>query len=270
MSSSAPPTARRRGQLGDLHVLRYVPVESPVHRAWAGTKIGAVVVLTFALLLWPTWQAAGLGVVVVLGGGLVARLPRGILPHLPRVVYALFGLGAVIALVSGGGRPVHLGDLSLRLGGLDQWARFSLIGLDLLGFAALVTWTTPLADLAPALGRLLGPLRHLRVPVDEVVGAIALSVRCLPLLIDETRMLLAASRTRLPVPPASWKERSRLVEDLMLGGLASALRRARELAEAIEARGGVPAELEEPHRLAPLDGLLIAVVAAVAVAMALL
>lgn len=261
---------RRSGQLSDLHVLRYVPVASPIHRSWAGTKILSILVLTIGLLLWPSWAAAGLALAVALAAGLAARLPRGIAPRVPRVVWGFFLLGAVIALVAGGGKPVQVGRFTLHLGGLEQWALFSLIGLDLLGFAALMSWTTPLADLAPALGSLGRPLERLRVPVDEIVGAIALAIRCLPLLVDEVRILFAARRTRRPTPPRDWKERSQMMEEMLMAGLASALRRAGELAEAIEARGGVVRQTSETHRLGAVDVVVLGVVAAATAGMGLL
>ncbi len=260
----------RPGQLSDMHVLRYVPSDSPVHRMWAGTKIVSVAVLTLGLLLWPTWAAGGLALVVILLSILVARLPGGIRPRIPRWVWVLLVIGAVIALVGGSGKAVRVLGVPLHVAGLVIWLRFLLIGLDLLLFAAVMSWTTPLADLAPALGRLGGPLRRLKVPIDEIVGAIALAIRCLPLLMDEVRFLMAAHRTRRPKPAANWKERSVIAEELLMAGLSSALRRARELAEAIEARGGNPRAVAETHRLGLVDAGAFGIVAAVVAAMGLL
>jgi energy-coupling factor transporter transmembrane protein EcfT len=264
------PPKRRSGQLADVHVLRYVPSDSVVHRSWAGTKILAVMVLTLGLLLWPTWAAAGLALVVVLLAVLGAHLPRGVAPRLPPAIWILFLLGAAIALVAGGGKRVHLGPVGLAVGGLEVWARFSLIGIDLLLLAALMAWTTPLADLAPALARLAAPLRRLKVPVDEIVGAIALAIRCLPLLMEEVRMVLAARRTRRPAPPKDMNERLELVEELLMAALHSALRRARELAEAIEARGGAPSAFTEPVGLGRADASCALVVVLATVGMGLL
>jgi len=133
----------------------------------------------------------------------------------------------------------------------------------------LLGWTTPLADLSPALGRLLGPLRRVRLPVDELVGAIALSIRCLPLLLEEARVLRAARRARRPAEPRSLKELSDEAVEGVFGALANAIRRAQEIAEAIEARGGVPTPAPETHAFARIDaltlGLCVAAVAAMAV-----
>ena len=153
---------------------------------------------------------------------LAARLPRGISPRLPWWLAGVILVGALLALVSGGPPDVHVASLKIGLGGLGNFGRFTMVGVDVLAAAALLGWTTPLADLSPALGRLLGPLRRLRVPVDE------------------------------------------------LGALANAIRRAREIAEAIEARGGVPTPSPETHPFRRVDTTTLALCALGVAAMAVL
>ena len=257
-------------RLGEIHVVRFVPGTSPVHRLWAGSKLVALGLLSIGLLLWPSWKSIGIMGALVLVAFLAARLPRGISPRLPWWLGGVLVLGALLALVSGGKPEVHFAWLRVGLGGLGNFARFSMVGIDVLASAALLGWTTPLADLSPALGRLLGPLRHLRVPVDELVGAIALSIRCLPLLLEEARVLRAARRARRPANPRSFKELSDEAAEAVLGALANAIRRAREIAEAIEARGGVPTVAPETHPFARIDVFALALSAAGIAAMAVL
>jgi len=264
---------RRRArnlQLGDIHVVRFVPGSSPLHRLWAGTKLVALGTLSIGLLLWPAWKSIGIVGALVLIAFLAAHLPRGISPRLPWWLGGVLIAGAVLALVSGGAPEVHLGSLTVGLGGLGNFARFTMVGVDVWASAALLGWTTPLADLSPALGRLLGPLRRLRVPVDELVGAIALSIRCLPLLLEEARVLRAARRARRPANPRSLRELGDESVEVVFGALANALRRAREIAEAIEARGGVPTVAPETHPFMRIDVLALAVSAVGFAAMAVL
>jgi len=201
---------------------------------------------------------------------LAARLPRGISPRLPWWLGGVLVIGALLALVAGGAPELHVGSLRVGVGGLDNFGRFTVLGIDVLAAAALLGWTTPLADLSPALGRLLGPLRRLRIPVDELVGAIALSIRCLPLLLEEARVLRAARRARRPAEARSLKELSDEAVEGVFGALANAIRRAREIAEAIEARGGVPTPAPETHAFARIDALTLVLCAAAVAAMAIL
>jgi len=247
----------RRAGLGELHVLRFVEGTSALHRLWAGTKLVVLAAISIALLLWPSWSSVGIAAVVLLAAYLGARLPRGISPRLPRWIVLLVLVGLGLAAAAGGGPYVSLWHLRVGLGGLDNWTRLMAIGIEVLAGAAILGWTTPLADLSPALGRLLGPLRRVRVPVDELVAAIALSVRCLPLLLEEARVLRAARRSRRVAAPRSFQQLLEEAVEGLFGSLSSAIRRAAELADAIDARGGVPTVAPEAHRLAGVDFLAL-------------
>jgi energy-coupling factor transporter transmembrane protein EcfT len=268
--ASRPRRRWRRRRLGEIHVLRYVPGTSPLHRMWAGTKLVALTALSIGLLLWPSWRSVGIVGVVLAVSFLAARLPRGISPRFPWWLLALLLIGLVLSLASGGAPKVHVGSLRIGLGGAGNWARLMMVGIEVLFGAAVLGWTTLLADLSPALGRLAGPLRRLRLPVDELVGAIALSIRCLPLLLEEVRVLRAARRSRRPSPARTVKEAVEETLEVIFGALAGAIRRASEIAEAIEARGGVPTLMPETHSFAPIDGLALAISAAAFAAMAVL
>lgn len=280
-ATRAAPTRRRPIDVSDLHLLRYVPGDSPVHRLWAGTKLVAVVVLSLVLSLRPTWAAAGLAGLPVVGAILLARIPRGAAPRLPRWFVLLFLVGGVMALVAGGKPEVDVGPLTIGFAGLDAWARFTVLALVFLVAAALVGWTTPMGEVAPAVSSLARPLRWLRLPVDEWVAALALAVRCLPLLADELRLLFAARRLRAPVdePAATAASRRRggavnaaisLPYDLLAAALVVAIRRAGELGAAIEARGGLGAVADSPARPGRVDAVALAIVAAIAAAVLVL
>jgi energy-coupling factor transporter transmembrane protein EcfT len=237
---------------------------------WAGSKLVMLAMLSIGLLLWPSWRSVGIMGALLLLAFLAARLPRGISPRLPWWLGGVLAIGAVLALVASGAPFVHFGSLKIGIGGLANFARFTMVGIDVLAGAAILGWTTPLADLSPALGRLLGPLRHVRLPVDELVGAIALSIRCLPLLLEEVRVLRAARSARRPANARSFKELGDEAVETVFGALANAIRRAREMAEAIEARGGVPTVAPETHAFAGVDALAFGVSALAVAAMAVL
>ncbi len=278
MSTPSGPVAERRGspatvgrgrRATELHLLRYVPGDSFVHRLWAGTKLVAVTAFGAVVSFKATWAAEAVLVGTLAGAVLLARIPRGVAPRPPRWVWMMLGVGAVAALLSGGDPSLKLGPLTLGLGSLEQWARFVVLTFLLLLSSSLVGWTTPLADLAPALSRLLRPLRWVRVPVEELVVAVALSVRCLPLLVEELRVLYAARRLRRPGTPKRLRELVDEGVDLLVCSLVAATRRAREMGEAIEARGGFGAVTRGQGGPGWRDWVALAAVAAVVTGMAL-
>ena len=259
--SERVPQSRRPRRPVEINLLRPVPGDTPVHRLWAGTKLAALGALVVALSFRPTWAAIGVIGAFVLAALLLARIPVGAAPKLPRWFWAALALGAILSLRSTRPPMVQVGATSISLGALEQWGLYTVLALVLLASAALVSWTTPLAEVAPALSSLGAPLRWLRLPVDEWAVAAALSIRCLPLLTEEIRTLSAARRLRQRARP---KEQSRLeywmieAQDLLLAALAVSMRRAHDLGEAIEARGGFGVVSDSGHGPGLVD--LVAVV----------
>ncbi|HSO97271.1 MAG TPA: energy-coupling factor transporter transmembrane protein EcfT [Acidimicrobiia bacterium] len=261
--------ARRRPE---LIILRLLPGSSPLHRLWAGTKLLIVMVLAILVAVQPTWTTL-LAIAVVVGVGLlVARVPLGAFPRLPRWFWLVFALGGLLTLRSGTAPVERVAGLDLSIGGLGQWALLATLGIVLVVAALLLAWTTPLGEVAPAIGRLTAPLRCLRLPVDEWVVAVGLSIRCFPLLLDELRTLVAVRRLRRrpsPRPRVSFRRafanNLREAHDLLSTAIVVALRRAGDFAEAIEARGGVAATLGRYSGPRLVDGLVLAAVVAIAV-----
>ena len=253
------------------HLFRPLPWVSPLHRAWAGTKVLALGCLAVGVSVEPTWASVAVVAVVLAVGMAAARVRRGVVPRIPRVLLAGLGIGAGLALLAGGAPFVHVGGYDIGLGGLSDWARFLCIGLELLLGSALLAWTTPPAELAPAVATLGAPLRRVRVPVDELGATIALGVRCLPLLLDETRTMLAARRLRAHPRERDRRAWLREPHDLLAAVLVVSVRRARELGEAIESRGGigfVPGDERRPGRFDVPVALVVAAAMVVLVVVA--
>lgn len=238
-------TGRDGGRL-----LRTIPGDSLIHRMWSGTKLVAMVGLMLPLFLRPTWSAqVAVAALLIVAFG-VARLPLGALPR-PSRWFCLAALGLAAAAWAAGGA-----------GSLASAARLLMLIVVTLGGAAIVGWTTRLADVAPALGRLGRPLRAFRLPVDEWVVTLSMGIRSLPLIADEMRVLRAAHRLRSRGGRVSLRTRFRQAADQLTAALDVATRRAGELAQAMEARGGMRS-IGEPDSRGPgrIDAVALAVVA---------
>ena len=246
----------------ELHFLRHVPGDSPVHRMWAGTKLLVVAGVGIAVVAEPSWPSQAVAAALLVAALLACRVPLSAVPRVPVWFLYLLAFAGFIALTAGGKPEVHFNGLSLGFGGLIDWLRFTTLTVIVLGYAVVLGWTTHLADLSPALTRLFAPFRLVRLPVDEVVAAVTLCVRCLPLLVDELRTLYAVRQLRHPEVPTTLKGEILNLHDLLVGALVSALRRAREMADAIDGRGGVGAAPKLPVRLRLPDYVALFVTAA--------
>jgi energy-coupling factor transport system permease protein len=232
---------RRKRPARQIVLLRMVPGDSPVHRMWAGTKVLVVLAVSVVLTFRPSWSAIGVTALLVILSALAARIPFGALPRVPWQLLAFLVFGAVLTVRAGGAPHVHLGATRIGLGSLEAYGRFIALTTVILGASAMVGWTTPMAEVAPTLVRLGKPLRWLRLPVEEWAVTTALCVRCFPLLLDEFRTVMAVRRLRPrradddDLGAARWVAEAL---DVLGTTIAVSIRRAGELASAIESRGG--------------------------------
>ncbi|MFI5780300.1 CbiQ family ECF transporter T component [Nocardia sp. NPDC051570] len=227
-------------------LLRQVPVDSPVHRLWAGTKMIAAFAVSVVLMFLPAWPVLGVMVAFLIAVIVAARLPLGTLPRLPWWFWALMGVGALLTIPGGGVALV-------------RFAQVTLFGLILLTVSFLIAWTTPMGEIAPALATLGAPLRRLRIPVDEWAVVVALTLRGLPLLLEEMRLLRAARRLR-PKSGLLQRATDNPLVDILTAAMAVSTRRAGELGEAITARGGIGQLTATPSAPGRRDVAALAVV----------
>ena len=188
------------------------PGTSFVHRAPALLKLGvlAVIVTAVALLGSLVWLGAASVLVVVLFA--VARVPFALAWR--QVVPILWVLAFAV--------PVQV-----IFGGWEAAALMALRLLLAVALAALYTLTTPVSATLDAMQALLRPFRRW-VDGDRVGLALALTIRCVPLLAELVREVLEARKAR-------GAEGS--LTALAVPVIVRALRTADHLGEALTARG---------------------------------
>ena len=254
-------------------LLRPVPGSSAVHELWAGTKLLAVFGISVLLTFYPGWVPIIMVALLVRIAARVAHIPRGAVPSVPRWLWILLLIGGVTAAMAGGSPVLQVFSVEFGLGGLLQFLRITALSIVLLGLGAMVSWTTNVAEIAPAVATLGRPLRFLRIPVDDWAVTLALALRAFPMLIDEFRVLYAARRLRLwlrlrPRRSAStrrrrWRRSALEAIDLFAAAITVTLRRADEMGDAITARGGIGQISAAPSRPRFADWVALALVVCV-------
>ncbi len=221
---------------------------------WAGTKLIVVAGIGVMLTFYPGWVPIGV---------VAAHNPRGRLAGAHSAGHPAVDTALAVVPVDAWRRhrcgrrrqPCHRNrpGLDLGLGGLLKFLRITALSIVLLGLGGMVSWTTNVAEIAPAVAKLGRPLRLLRVPVDEWAVALALALRAFPMLIDEFRILYAARSLRpKPVLTTRRERRHRWaleIVDLIAAAVIVALRRADEMGDAVTAR--VAPVRSPPHRRGP-------------------
>lgn len=264
-----PPAGAARRTSRPVVLLVPVPGTSAIHELWAGTKLLVVFGVSMMLTFYPGWVTIGVSAALVLAAARIAGIPRGAPPSVPRWLWIVIALGGITAALAGGKPVISVAGLHIGLGGAVSFLRITALSIVLLALGAMVSWTTNVADIGPALATLGRPFRRLRVPVDEWAAALALALRAFPMLIGEFQVLYAARRLRPKRIPQTRKARrrrhARELIDLLAAAMTVTLRRADEMGDAITARGG-PGQLSaSPARPKLADWVTLSITVAACV-----
>jgi energy-coupling factor transport system permease protein len=255
--------------LTSFRVSQYVATRSLLHELDARTKIlAASLIVACALLVGE--PAAYIVLALLLAAATVAgRLPWRLVWQTYRFIFLALLVGAAItAIIYPGPILIHLvGPAAITRPGLTYGLR--LLGqLGLLAYTTgLLTMTTPPLTLTDGLQRLFGWLSRLRVPVEEIALIITLGLTFLPLIQQQLDRVLTAQLARgADFRGGTWEMRGRNALALLLPLLVSNLRRAEDLALAMEARGYHVGERRTHLQVQTMgwrDYLVLALVAAV-------
>lgn len=248
----------------------YYPGTSVLHRLQARTKLLALVWFFLVLAVANHHVGRLAPPLAVTALAIAAVHVSGVPPsHLwRRVRFLWFIPGSVFAwvLLFPTGNPIFtLDSIVLTDDGLWEFVAFSVILVVLYVLATVLTMTTTPVALVEGLTLLLGPLRRVKLPVDDFALMTLLALRFIPTLVDEVDHLILAQTARgADLGRGSLGDRLKSLAALFVPLIRAVLRRAGELATALEARGYAtdgPATLLHETRLGWLDvGVLAAIV----------
>jgi energy-coupling factor transport system permease protein len=131
-----------------------------------------------------------------------------------------------------------IGPYIITYGGTWTFMSSFLVLMALLIFAQVLTMTTSPVALIEGVTLLLSPLRRLKLPVDDFALMALLALRFIPTLVDETEQLIKAQSARgADLSSGTMFERLQSLSMLFVPLVQGSLRRAADLATALEVRG---------------------------------
>ncbi len=106
-----------------------------------------------------------------------------------------------------------------------------------LGTSVLISFTTSPLELTDAIESLLSPLKKIKVPVHEFAMMMSIALRFIPTLIEETNKIISAQKARCAdFESGNLIKRLKALIPILIPLFVSAVRRAEELADAMECR----------------------------------
>ena len=224
--------------LKDITLGQYFPGNSLIHRLDPRTKLLALIL--FIVTIFVVQGAAPYAVCIAWLGLIIAvsRIPlKLILKSLKPIAIVLVFTGVLNMLYTPGTVLVRFWIFKITKSGLEN-AVFMVLRISLLVAGTfMLTYTTSPIALTDGLESLLSPLKKLHAPVHELSMMMAIALRFIPTLIEETDKIMSAQKARgADFETGSLMQRAKALVPLLVPLFVSAFRRADELATAMECR----------------------------------
>lgn len=250
---------------------QYLDLGSPIHRLDPRVKLIAVGVMMLALLINTSFVGFAVAGVAVILLQSIARVPLG---------YVLRGMSLLVATLA----IIFAFQVLFFPSPPDPWWQWGILSISWAGvqlalqtfvrvvliyyFVSMLMFTTGLMDLADGTEVLLGPLKALRFPVNELVMTFVIALKFVPLLVAELERMFKARAARGDrMDEGSLLERVRKLGSVLVPLFVNALARAEVVTTAMNARcyrGGQGRTKRRVLRMGGADWL--ALVAALAIA----
>lgn len=222
----------------DITLGQYYPVDSIIHRLDPRTKLFGTMVFIVSLFLANSLFAYILATFFLVFAIILSKVP---------VKFMLKGLKAVmILLIISVSFNLFLtdGELLFKIGFLKitkEGVRISIfMGLRLIFLivgSSIMTLTTTPNSLTDGLEKSLGFLKAVKIPIHEIAMMMSIALRFIPILIEETDKIMKAQMARgADFESGNIIQKAKAMVPLLVPLFISAMRRATDLAMAMEAR----------------------------------
>ena len=227
--------------LKDITFGQYYEADSAIHRMDPRSKLLSLIVLIVFLFVTNSfWGIAIFSALFVITAAL-SRIPAKMFLKNLKAIWLILVFTAVInVFYSGSGTTLFkFWVLEVTTGGLSRAAFMSIRIIVLILMSSLLTYTTTPNDLTDGIESLLSPLRFigLKNAVHTLAMMMTIALRFIPTLVEETEKIMNAQKARgADLENGKLMERIKALIPILIPLLISAIRRAYELAEAMECR----------------------------------
>ena len=251
----------------DITIGQYYPVDSILHRLDPRVKLVGTFLYIISIFLASNYVgyitvALFLLAIVVLSKVPINFIIKGLRPIL---VILAFTVGFNLFLTKG--TPVlEIGFLIITEEGIIIALKMGFRLIFLVIGSSIMTYTTTPNQLTDGLESLLNPLNKIKVPVHEIAMMMSIALRFIPILVEETDKIMKAQMARgADFESGNIIQKAKSLIPILVPLFVSALRRANDLAMAMEARcyrGGKGRTNMNPLRYANRDKVAYAIISA--------
>ncbi len=235
---------------------KYLPLNSVIHRMDPRAKIITMLIMIVAIFFPSGWLGYGIIGACVLFVLFLSKLNLKFVLRAMKPMYMMMLFLLVINIL-----VIKSGDLYFSFKGFTVYSDaifqtlYIVVRLILMiMITTTLTATTKPLDLTLGIEDLLIPLKKFKVPAHEIAMLISIALRFIPDLIEETQKIMKAQASRgVDLQEGSFKEKVMAILSLIVPLFVSALQRAEDLANAMEARGYVPGAFRTRYKVLKMN-----------------
>ncbi len=228
--------------LKDITFGQYVETRSPIHKADPRVKMVLLIVAVVFIFLAKNIFALLTSLVFVLTVMIVSKVPFKMYLKNLKAILPIIIFTSVINMFYGdetNGVLISFWKLTITYDGLYRAFFMALRIILLIIISSSLTYTTTPNDLTDAIESLLSPLKFigLKSAVHTLALMMTIALRFIPTLVEEAGKIMNAQKARgADLENGNLKERIKALIPILIPLLLSSVRRAYELAEAMECR----------------------------------
>lgn len=224
--------------LKDITLGQFYPTDSILHKLDPRVKLFGTIVYIVTLFLAKNpivYFLAGLFLIIMIR---LSKVPvRFMVRGLKSIVFLLLFTVIFDLFTIKGVTLVKIWKLRITYEGLYQAIYMTLRMIMLILGTSVMTLTTTPGRLADGLEKALRPLNLIKIPVHEMSMIISIALRFIPILMEEADKIMKAQTARgADFESGNFFKRVKKLLPIVIPLFVSAIRRASELAMAMEAR----------------------------------
>ena len=253
--------------LRDITIGQYYPADSVIHRLDPRVKLMGTFLYIISLFSFRGIAGFLLATLFLIAVIRLSKVPFSYMVKGLKAIVILMVITAVfnLFLTPGDEVLVHVWVFTITLQGVKNAALMLLRLIYLIVGTSIMTLATTPNQLTDGLEKALMPLSKIKAPVHAIAMMMSIALRFIPILIEETDIIMKAQMARgADFENGNLVRRAKSMAPLLVPLFVSAFRRADDLAMAMEARcyvGGSGRTKMKPLRYAKRDYLAYVILA---------
>lgn len=222
----------------DITLGQYYQTDSPIHKLDPRVKIGGTLLFIISIFIVNNIAGYLIGLVFLASCIKLSKVPFKYMVKGMRAIVFLLMITMFFNLFLTPGEPlVQFWKITITKEGAAMAGKMVIRLTYLIIGSSVMTLTTTPNNLTDGLEHMMGFLKVVKVPVHEVAMMMSIALRFIPILLEETDIIMKAQMAR----GASFDEggvlkKAKSLVPLLVPLFISAFRRANDLAMAMEAR----------------------------------